>query len=231
MSNDQRISAKIRKKLEKKIRKKRKLEDKVKQAKELGNTTKAEKLDIGIKKLEEDIKKMIKLEGGKLKKVEGEGEEEPKPVDEQAGVEEGVADVQPNPFDDVQQPVVQGQDIQQPGIPQSVVPDAVPQQVVQQPSIPQSVVPGAAQQQVEQQVPPQQVVQQPQVRPQQGVQQEQNLVEVNIALVGGSVLKAPIADTQLEPFLKQLSDAIDSQVSIQIGNQILNGRNILIIQF
>ncbi len=83
----------------------------------------------------------------------------------------------------------------------------------------QSMMPG------QKPIPPQEIIQPPQVPPQPAN------VEVNILLVGGINVKLPMVGTNLQPFLQEVSNAIDSQASIQIGNQLINGRNIVIVQW
>ena len=217
MLNNQKLSVKARKKIERFLKKKRKLDSKLKQAREMADNVKVEKLENKKKILEEDVKKMIELKDGKLEKAEN--IEEFKPVEVQVNEKE-VASPQPNPFEDIVQPqyISNRQPVQQP---MSVMPG-------QQPIRPQ-LMPG--QQSIRQQpmmsdyIPPQEMLQPLQVPPQS------DNIAVNILLVGDINLKLPMIGTNLQPFLQEIANAIDSQASMQIDNQLINGRNIIIVQW
>jgi len=216
MSNNQNISAKVRKKIEKFLKKKRKLQSKIKQAREMVDNAKVEKLENKIKTLEEEIKKMIELNKGKLRNVVDATE----PVETQVDENE-VASLQHNPFDDVVQPqdIPNEQPVEQPMPPGYRQPQYAPPQYAPQyaPLQPQPIIRG--------QIPPQEIVQQPQA-PQPPVDSE-----VNILLVDSISIKVPLDGRQLQPFLQEIANAIDSQASMQIGSQLINGRNIVVVQF
>jgi hypothetical protein len=64
---------------------------------------------------------------------------------------------------------------------------------------------------------------------QQAAQQSQQLQPIvfEIEVTTGTIYEVPVPVNEVESFVSQLNAAIDNQVSIVVGNRILNGRNIV----
>ena len=87
--------------------------------------------------------------------------------------------------------------------------------------------PQAVQRPLPQQVPPQEFVQQMNI-PEYSHEQE---VKVKVVLVGGMVLELAFEGATFNKNLKAISEAINNNESIQLGNRIFNSRNILFLEF